>query len=216
MSIVSPSVVSQNRRFRFSGHRHVILSVSIKGSTKPVKVGLRIFDDDKKVLAGFSEVVECDVAPSEVCSGLFDRINASKTSKIGLLNDDSVLTDLLTDVAGTAKAGDPDPARTPMSDDDVDWEAVRDRLCQLLPGQEGALKGKLQEIEDAEAAFDKETAQKKKEMAEQKEALKARLKEQRAVAPKGSKAESGASAHSSQQTAASSTPQKSTKNGLKK
>lgn len=216
MSIVSPAVVNQVRRFKFSGHRNVVLSVHIKGSAKPVQVRLRILFDNGQALADYSEVVECDVAPSEVCSGLFDRINASRTSKIGLVNDDGVLTDLLTDVADTAKAGDPDPARTPMSDDDVDWKAVRDRLCQLLPGQEGALRRRLLKVEDAEAAFYQEMAERKQELAEEKKALEGRIKEQRFGLPKGSKAEAGASAHSSQQTAASSTPQKSTKNGGKK
>lgn len=216
MSIVSPAVVNQVRRFKFSGHRNVVLSVHIKGSAKPVQVRLRILFDNGQALADYSEVVECDVAPSEVCSGLFDRINASRTSKIGLVNDDGVLTDLLTDVAETAKAGDPDPARTPMSDDEVDWKAVRDRLCQLLPGQEGALRRRLLKVEDAEAAFYQEMAERKQELAEEKKALEGRIKEQRFGLPKGSKAEAGASAHSQQQTAASSTPQKSTKNGGKK
>lgn len=216
MSIVSPAVVNQVRRFKFSGHRNVVLSVHIKGSAKPVQVRLRILFDNGQALADYSEVVECDVAPSEVCSGLFDRINASRTSKIGLVNDDGVLTDLLTDVAETAKAGDPDPARTPKSDDDVDWKAVRDRLCQLLPGQEGALRRRLLKVEDAEAAFYQEMAERKQELADEKKALEGRIKEQRFGLPKGSKAEAGASAHSSQQTAASSTPQKSTKNGGKK
>lgn len=215
MSIVSPAVVSQVRRFRFSGHRNVVLSIDIKGSAKPVRVRLRILFDDGPVIVDYSEVVECDVAPSEVCSGLFDRINASRTSKIGLVNDDGRLTDLLTDVAETAKAGDPDPARTPKSDDDVDWEAVRDRLCQLLPGQEGALKRRLLKNEDAKAALDKEMAERKQKLDDENEAIKARIKEQEFGLPKGSKAEA-ASAHSQQQTAASSTPQKSTKNGGKK
>lgn len=216
MSIVSPAVVSQVRRFKFSGHRHVVLSIHIKGSAKPVQVKLRILFDDGPAIVDYSDVVECDVAPSEVCSGLFDRINASRTSKIGLVNDDGVLTDLLTDVAGTAKAGDPDPARTPMSDDEVNWEAVRDRLCQLLPGQAGALKRRLLKNEDAKAALDKEMAERKQKLDDENEAIKARIKEQEFGLPKGSKAKSGASAHSPQQTAASSTPQKSTKNGLKK
>lgn len=216
MSIVSPAVVNQVRRFKISGHKNVLLSIHIIGSSKPVRVKLRILTNDGKVLADFSEVVECDVAPSEVCSGLFDRINASKTSKIGLVNDDGILTDLLTDVAETAKAGDPDPARTPMSDDDVDWEAVRDRLCQLLPGQVDALKRRLLKVEDAEAAFYQDTDEQKQKFDEEKEAIMARIKEQEFGLPKGSKAKSGASAHSPQQTAASSTPQKSTKNGGKK
>lgn len=183
MSIVSPAVVSQVRRFKFSGHRDVLLSVHIKGSAKPVQVKLRILADDGKVLADYSEVVECGVAPSEVCSGLFDRINASKTGS--LVIDDGRLTDLLNEIDDTAKKGEPDPPRSPKLNGDVDWEAVRDRLCELLPGQEGALKDKLQEVEDAEAAFNKETAQRKKELAEKKEAIKARIKEQQSVNPKG-------------------------------
>ncbi|MCT6836906.1 MAG: hypothetical protein M3036_04550, partial [Bifidobacteriales bacterium] len=66
------------------------------------------------------------------------------------------------------------------------------------------------------AALDKEMAERKQKLDDEKEAIKARIKEQEFGLPKGSKVKSGASAHSPQQTAASSTPQKSTKNGQKK
>jgi len=204
MSIVSPSPMNQIRRFRFSGHKNVVLSVYIKGSSKPVKVAVKILDDTGKAITKMSPMMECEVAPSEVCSGLFDKINASKGKK-GVVNDDGVLTDLLTKVSNAAKNGEPDPPRVSKKDSEVDWEAVRNRICRCLPGRAGSIRSKLAKIEEAE-----------KELAAQKKFYQDELKEQEASDPKDSKETSGSSTHSSQQTNTSSTPQKNTKHGEKK
>lgn len=198
MSIVSPSPMNQIRRFRFSGHKNVVLSVYIKGSSKPVKVAVKILDDTGKAITKMSPMMECAVAPSEVCSGLFDKINASKGKK-GVVNDDGVLMDLLTKVSESAKT------RVSKKDSEVDWEAVRNRICRCLPGRAGSIRSKLAKIEEAE-----------KELAAQKKFYQDELKEQEASDPRNSKETSGSSTHSSQQTDASLTPQKNTKHGEKK
>lgn len=189
MVVVNPIAVMQTRRYRVA-RRHVYVEISVIGAESPVDVTVRIVDDERTVLAKASPHVRCDVAPTTVCAGLMDAINrhsGSKT-KTALLNDDGVLTDLLTQPDPDAEQDDPDPDRVDKADDEVDWDAVRDRLVECLPGYVDYLVAQAKALRDQQDEVTKELQARKAELGEQAKELEDQVKAIKHAAPKESKA----------------------------
>lgn len=189
MVVVNPIAVMQTRRYRVA-RRHVYVEITVIGAESPVDVAVRIVDDERTVLAKASPHVRCDVAPTTVCAGLMDAINkhsGSKT-KTALLSDDGVLTQLLTEPDPSAKDGDPDPDRVDRADDEVDWDAVRDRLVECLPGYADYLAARAKALRDQRDEVTKELEARKAELEEQAKELEKQVKAIKAQAPKDLKA----------------------------
>lgn len=221
MVVVNPIAVMQTRRYRVA-RRQVFVEVSVIGAESPVDVTVRIVDEDRKVLAKSSPHVRCDVAPTTVCAGLMDAINkhaASKTKK-ALLNDDGVLTDLLTIPAPDAKGGDPDPDRVDRAEDEVDWDAVRDRLVECLPGYAEYLVAQAKALRDQRDEVVEELKARQAELEEQAKVLEDQVKAIKAQAPKDLKAPAPQSkpisAPSDAQTVPPSIPPEHTRTGARK
>ena len=186
MVIINPLAVMQTRRYRFA-RRQVFAEISVIGVESPVDVVVRIVDSDRKVMAKPSKHVRCDVSPTTVCAGLMDAINrhSASKSKPALLNDDGELTELLT-MPGKSTKDNPNPPR--VDRDDVDWDAVRDRLVVCLPGYVDSLTAQAEDLRRQEEAVIKELEKRREALEKRAKQLEDQAKSVKKTAPKESKA----------------------------